>query len=60
MAIYSWIPSFIVGNANIIRISNKSNKENLNQIIDIIDSVILKEKIRQIFLKMMNLMQIQL
>ena len=50
MAIYSWIPSFIVGNANVIRISNKSNKENLNQIIDIIDNVILeKEKIRQIF-----------
>ena len=50
MPIYSWIPSFIVGNANIIRISNKSNKEYLNQIIEIIDNLIHdKEKLRQIF-----------
>ena len=50
MPIYSWIPSFIVGNPNLIRISKNLKKDYLKNIIGIINNELGEEENkRQIF-----------
>ena len=50
MPIYTWIPSFILGNPNLIRISKNLNKDYLKSIISIIDNELGEEENkRQIF-----------
>lgn len=50
MPIYTWLPSFILGNSNLIRISKNLNKDYLKEIIEIIDSLLGEtESKRQIF-----------
>ena len=50
MPLYSWLPSFITGNSNLIRLSTHSKSDKFREIISLIDTILgPKEEVRQIF-----------